>query len=107
MENTQTTHQGSNSTSATKIPQAPRVLDHWPRNVSITFSGYDLGAKVFTGKDLENAPANSPILAAYQWYFGRWSTIREACDLITTLGVLGLDGFSRLGMKPMLAFANQ
>lgn len=84
------------------------ALKHWPHNVSITFSGYELGANVYTGKGLENAPADSPILAAYQWYVGRGSTMREAWDPITTLyGILGLDGFSELGMKPMLEFANQ
>lgn len=85
------------------------VLQNWPRNVSITYSGYELGANILTGKGLrENSPANSPILDAYQWYVGRGSTMREAWDPITTLyGILGLDGFSKLGMKPMLAFANE
>lgn len=37
----------------------------------------------------------SPIRAAYEWYVGRCSTLRESWDPITTLyGILGLKGLS-------------
>ena len=85
------------------------VLKHWPKSVAITFSGGELGGDVYSGQRLQqDSPLNSPVLAAYQWYVGRCSTSRESWDPITTLyGILGLDGFRKLGVKPPLAFANQ
>lgn len=85
------------------------VLSHWPKSVPITFSGSELGGNIYSGQGLaQHSPPNSPILAAYQWYVGRCSTIRESWDPLTTLyGILGLDGFAKLGIKTPVAYANQ
>lgn len=85
------------------------VIDHWPKSVPITFSGGELGGDVYSGQRLRShSPPDSPVLAAYQWYVGRCSTIRESWDPITTLyGILGLDGFAQLGLKAPFAFANR
>ncbi|KAL7928360.1 inosine-uridine preferring nucleoside hydrolase domain-containing protein [Trichoderma chlorosporum] len=85
------------------------VLDHWPSNVNITYSGYELGGNIFSGQDLvHRCPPDSPTLSSYQWYVGRGSTIRPSWDPITTLyGILGLDWFPKLGVRPMLAYANE
>ena len=85
------------------------VLQHWPARVPITFSGGELGGDIYSGQNLaQHSPPDSPILAAYQWYVGRCLTVRESWDPLTTLyGILGLDGFSKLGIKPPLAYANK
>lgn len=82
------------------------VLENFPPNVRVTFSGFELGGVVFSGKGLkkqccddvaaedeERDKKESPIRAAYEWYVGRCSTLRESWDPITTLyGILGLNG---------------
>lgn len=85
------------------------VVNHWPKEVAITYSGGELGGNIFSGQTLQTqAPLDSPILAAYQWYVGRCSTIRESWDPLTTLyGILGLEGFAKIGVKTPLAFANE
>lgn len=85
------------------------VVENWPKDVPITYSGGELGGEIFSGQSLtEHSPPDSPILAAYQWYVGRCSTLRESWDPLTTLyGILGLDGFERIGVKSPLAFANE
>lgn len=84
------------------------VVKHWPRDVPITYSGGELGGTIFSGQNLaEHSSPDSPVLAAYQWFVGRCSTVRESWDPLTTLyGVLGLDGFAELGVKAALAFGN-
>lgn len=85
------------------------VVKHWPASVKITYSGYELGNAVLSGQNLvHNSLPDSPVLSSYQWYVGRGSTIRESWDPITTLyGILGLDWLSKLGIRPMLAYANK
>ncbi|KAJ6157742.1 hypothetical protein N7470_005334 [Penicillium chermesinum] len=93
-----------------KDPQSTAyILENWPGNVPMTFSGSELGGSVYTGENLaQNSPPNSPVLSAYQWYVGRGSAIRPSWDPITTLyGILGIDGFSKIGMKNSLAYANE
>lgn len=82
------------------------VLENFPSNVRVTFSGFELGGVVFSGKGLkkrcdddeeerDKGEKESPIRAAYEWYVGRCSTLRESWDPITTLyGILGLKGLS-------------
>ncbi|KAL6696855.1 inosine-uridine preferring nucleoside hydrolase domain-containing protein [Trichoderma pleuroticola] len=84
------------------------VVQHWPKNVNVTYSGGELGGSIFSGQNLvQRCPPDSPVLSAYQWYVGRGSTIRESWDPITTLyGILGLEWFSKIGVRPMLAYAN-
>lgn len=93
-----------------EFPSATKsVLENFPPNVQVTFSGFELGADVFSGKGLKQKKKqcdddeeeerddkdNSPIRAAYEWYVGRCSTLRESWDPITTLyGILGLKGLS-------------
>ena len=85
------------------------VLEHWPQSVATTFSGGELGGNIYSGQMLrQHSPPDSPVLAAYEWYVGRCSTIRESWDPLTTLyGIFGLDGFSKLGIRPPLMYANQ
>jgi len=68
------------------------VLDGWPASIPITFSGYELGSKIFSGKRFpELAEEGSPVLAAYQWYGDRCNTTRASYDPVTVLyGVFGL-----------------
>lgn len=84
------------------------VVEHWPKDVPVTYSGGELGGEIFSGQNLaEHSPPDSPILAAYQWYVGRCSTVRESWDPLTTLyGIFGLDGFEKIGVKAPFVFAN-
>ncbi|KAL6890395.1 inosine-uridine preferring nucleoside hydrolase domain-containing protein [Trichoderma evansii] len=85
------------------------VVNNWPKNVKITYSGDELGGNVFSGKSFaQRFSPDSPILSTYQWYVGRGSTIRQSWDPITTLyGILGLEWFPKLRIRPMLAYANE
>ncbi|KAI1759824.1 nucleoside hydrolase [Hypoxylon sp. FL1150] len=85
------------------------VVNNWPRDVPITYSGLELGENILSGEGLaDTAPADSPVLAAYQWYVGRCSTIRESWDPVTTLyGILGLDGSQVLGIGKLFTYANE
>lgn len=85
------------------------VVSNWPRNVPITYSGFELSENIFSGKTLPDlAPRDSPILAAYQWYVGRCSTARESWDPVTTLyGILGLDGCREFGTGKLFTYANE
>ncbi|KAI0837552.1 nucleoside hydrolase [Hypoxylon sp. FL0890] len=86
-----------------------QVVSSWPRDVPITFSGYELGNSILSGENLANyAPPDSPVLAAYQWYVGRCNTVRESWDPVTTLyGILGLEGSRDLGIGKLFAYANE
>ncbi|KAK6439483.1 hypothetical protein LTR95_004316 [Oleoguttula sp. CCFEE 5521] len=87
---------------------AHRVISNWPKNVPITYSGYELGSQIWTGQHLaQEAPADSPVLAAYQWYGNRCNTTLKSYDPVTVLyGFLGVDGWAELGLPPMLEYAN-
>lgn len=93
----------------TDAPSAMHVLENWPKHIPITYSGGELGKQILSGQTLaQDAPPDSPVLAAYQWYVGRCQTTRESWDPVTVLyGVLGMDGFDALGRKPQFAFANE
>lgn len=94
------------------------VLENFPPNVRVTFSGFELGGVVFSGGGLKKQcdeedkeeRDNSPIRAAYEWYVGRCSTLRESWDPITTLyGILGLKGLflnSPLGGEDLFEYGN-
>lgn len=99
------------------------VLGNFPPNVQVTFSGFELGADVFSGKGLKQKKQcdddddkedkegeeekESPIRAAYEWYVGRCSTLRESWDPITTLyGILGLKGVNLLGGEDLFEYGN-
>ena len=84
------------------------VLSHWPKSVAVTFSGGELGGNIFSGQNLKTDPSSdSPVIAAYQWYVGRGSITREAWDPITVLyGIVGLEGFTKLGTQPLFKYAN-
>lgn len=98
------------------------VLENFPPNVQVTFSGFELGGVVFSGKGLklkkkqcdddeerdDKGGKESPIRAAYEWYVGRCSTLRESWDPITTLyGILGLKGVNPLnGGVDLFEFGN-
>ncbi|KAI1409004.1 nucleoside hydrolase [Hypoxylon sp. FL1857] len=85
------------------------VVNNWPRDIPITYSGYELGKGILSGGRLADyALPDSPVLAAYQWYVGRCSTIRESWDPVTTLyGILGLEGSRELGIGKLFAYANE
>ncbi|KJX94854.1 hypothetical protein TI39_contig4154g00025 [Zymoseptoria brevis] len=85
------------------------ILRSWPRSVPITFSGGELGETIFSGQDLRTTtPFESPVRAAYEWYVGRCSTTRESWDPLTVLyGVLGLEGFAKLGVRSPFKYGNQ
>ena len=95
---------GGSDPASTKV-----VIENWPRNVPITYSGGELGGNIYTGQHLAvHSPPNSPLLAAYQWYVTRCSTIRPSWDPLTTLfGILGIEGFGKLGLKSPLTYANE
>lgn len=85
------------------------VIDRWPREVPITFSGYELGKYVLSGEHLRReAPPASPVLAAYEWYVGRCKTLRESWDPLTVLyGVAGLDELPQLGLPALFKYGNE
>ncbi|KAJ9640555.1 hypothetical protein H2204_003183 [Knufia peltigerae] len=89
------------------------VIEHWPNTIPITFSGGELGSTIFSGQRplTEQVPppsSESLPVSAYQWYVGRGSVERETWDPITVLyGILGLENFTKLGVWPMLAYANE
>ncbi|KAI1498832.1 nucleoside hydrolase [Biscogniauxia marginata] len=85
------------------------VVNNWPRDVPITYSGFELSEKILSGDRLaDQAPADSPVLAAYQWYVSRCSTIRESWDPVTTLyGILGLEEARKLGIGKLFVYANK
>lgn len=85
------------------------VVNNWPREVPITYSGFELGEGIISGEKLADyAPPDSPVTAAYQWYVGRCSTIRESWDPITTLyGILGFEGARGLGIGKLFVHANE
>nr|OQO17858.1 hypothetical protein B0A51_13780 [Rachicladosporium sp. CCFEE 5018] len=87
---------------------AHRVISGWPKNVPITYSGYELGSHIWTGQHLaQEAPADLPVLAAYQWYGDRCNTTLKSYDPVTVLyGFLGLGGRAELGIAPMFEYAN-
>ncbi|KAI1106225.1 nucleoside hydrolase [Jackrogersella minutella] len=88
-----------------------QVVNNWPRDVPITYSGGELGGNIYSGEELkekaEKALPDSPVLAAYEWYVGRYSTIRESWDPVTMLyGIVGLEGAPELGIEKLFAYAN-
>ncbi|EXJ91467.1 hypothetical protein A1O3_00015 [Capronia epimyces CBS 606.96] len=84
------------------------VIENWPETVAVTFSGGELGGSIYSGqRGLNEAPSDSPVVSAYQWYVARGSVARETWDPITVLyGILGLDKFAKIGLRPFLAYAN-
>lgn len=88
---------------------AAYVLANWPSTVPTTFSGYELGAQIYSGGQLpERAPSDSPVLAAYQWYGDRCNTINKSYDPVTVLyGILGLYGSEAFGLASPFAYANE
>lgn len=69
----------------------------------MTFSGSELGSKVFTGQNLEQlAEESSPVLAAWRWYAnGHQSEMRRASwDPVTVL-------YAVLGVGEVFEFANR
>lgn len=78
---------------------ARQVLSLWPGNVPMTFSGYELGARIFSGARLgEWAERGSPVRAAYEWYGDRCNTTRASYDPVTVLyGGFGLGGIFEYG----------
>ncbi|EMC97468.1 hypothetical protein BAUCODRAFT_40059, partial [Baudoinia panamericana UAMH 10762] len=85
------------------------VLEHWPVDVPLTFSGWELGVAICSGQNLRtHSPPNSPVFAAYEWYIGRCQTVWESWDPVTVLyGILGMDGFEQLGLTSPFAYANE
>jgi inosine-uridine nucleoside N-ribohydrolase len=86
----------ASNVSATRI-----VLTEWPASVPMTFSGSELGSRIFSGQRLpELAGRESPVLAAYQWYGDRCNTTRASYDPVTVLyaaGVESLFEFANVG----------
>lgn len=85
------------------VPAARIVLAKWPGTVPITFSGSELGSKIFTGQNLDQlAEESSPILAAWRWYAnGHQSEMsRASWDPVTVL-------YAVLGVGEIFEFANK
>lgn len=96
----------------TNATASQRVVNGWPRSVAVTYSGSSLGGNIYSAARLaREAPADSPVLAAYQFYVGRCATIRMSWDPVTTLyAILGLDAGARATHgahgRPLFAYAN-
>lgn len=58
-----------------------RAINDWP--TPIVFSGFEIGAKIFSGGKLKEAPTNNPVRACYQHYNGLKN--RESWDLTAVL----------------------
>jgi inosine-uridine nucleoside N-ribohydrolase len=58
-----------------------RAINDWP--TPIVFSGFEIGARVFSGARLKETPATNPVRACYQHYNGLKN--RESWDLTAVL----------------------
>jgi inosine-uridine nucleoside N-ribohydrolase len=58
-----------------------RAMNDWP--TPVVFSGFEIGAKIFTGERLKELPAESPMRIAYQHYTG--GKHRESWDQTAVL----------------------
>lgn len=77
---------------------AAHVVSAWPGR--ITFSGFEMGEKVFSGGALTvEGPKNDPVNAAYRWYNG-YNVPRESWDPLTVLyAIEGLGEAFEIGSK--------
>ncbi|CAI4214286.1 unnamed protein product [Parascedosporium putredinis] len=84
------------------------LMDSHADAISPLMGRFELGKDVISGAGLASlAPSSSPIRAAYEWYVGRCSTLRESWDPITTLyGILGLEPHPELGIGKTFEYAN-
>ena len=61
-----------------------RAINDWP--TPIIFSGFEIGARIFTANALKSKPETNPIRMGYEWYWGKKENInRESWDLTTVL----------------------
>ncbi|NCC60709.1 MAG: DUF1080 domain-containing protein [Verrucomicrobiae bacterium] len=61
-----------------------RAINDWP--TPIIFSGFEIGARIFTANTLKSKPETNPIRMGYEWYWGKKENInRESWDLTTVL----------------------
>ncbi|KAF2195153.1 nucleoside hydrolase [Zopfia rhizophila CBS 207.26] len=61
------------------------VVNTWPRTVSMTFLGTEVGEVVSTGARLSaDCPAIDPVKAGYEWYVG-YNTTRFSWDPLTVV----------------------
>ncbi|MBW3622512.1 MAG: nucleoside hydrolase [Armatimonadetes bacterium] len=73
-------------------PAAAYSLSNWP--TPIVFSGFEIGARVFTGALLEKNDPKSPVREAYRLYFGGAFKGRESWDQTAVLyAVRGLHNY--------------
>jgi purine nucleosidase len=59
-------------------PASTYAIEHWP--TPIVFSGWEIGAKIMTGAQLADVPADSPVRRAYELYRGQVGGTRESWD---------------------------
>lgn len=85
------------------------AIDNWPSDIPITFLGYEFGHTVVSGAHLRrDAPHDSPVLAAYEWYITRCQTASRSYDPLTVLyGVLGIDGHGNPQTESPFEYANE
>ncbi len=73
-------------------PASTYAIDHWP--TPVVFSGWEIGAAIYTGSTLADVPATSPVRRAYELYRGRVGGTRESWDQSAVLfAVRGAGGY--------------
>ncbi len=61
-----------------------RAINDWP--TPVIFSGFEIGARIFTANALKSKPESNPIRMGYEWYWnGKENLNRESWDLTTVL----------------------
>ncbi len=73
-----------------------RAINDWP--TPIIFSGFEIGARIFTANALKSKPETNPIRMGYEWYWDKKENInRESWDLTTVLyAVRGAEPYWKL-----------
>ncbi|MDI9401309.1 MAG: nucleoside hydrolase [Limisphaerales bacterium] len=73
-----------------------RAINDWP--TPIVFSGFEIGARIFTANALKSKPETNPIRMGYEWYWDKKENInRESWDLTTVLyAVRGAEPYWKL-----------
>jgi hypothetical protein len=61
------------------------VLDRWPQQVPIVFSGYEIGGRVICGKSYRQTLPPGPLRTALAHQYGALARGRESWDQLTVL----------------------
>ncbi len=66
-------------------PCTQEVIEHWPDEVPIVFSGYEIGGRVISGKSYKRTLAPGPLRTALEHQYDALARGRESWDELTVL----------------------